>query len=68
MCNYLLAKKANIAELIRSNMKKIKKFPKKQLKRLSAEEKVEALRESLRNPQLKILAEVVRNHKVGRSP
>lgn len=64
---FLLSKKADIASIIRTNMRKIKTFPKNQtlIKHLSAEEKVSALEQSLRNPQLKILAEFVKNKKHG---
>ena len=69
--NFLIEKKADIAKIIEHNLKSLKTFPDDHslIEYLTAEEKVEKIEQSLRNPQLKILAQFVKNRRVSaRSP
>jgi len=60
--DFLLEKKADIYEIIESNMAKLKVFPENQslISGLTAEQQVEKVQKSLRNPQVEILANLVK--------
>ena len=63
--NFLLEKKAQIYDVIAANLAKLKKFPNGHslIRKITAEEKVAEIENSLRDPQMVRLAEYVKRSK-----